>query len=108
VRFRTVLIALAVLVVLAPRQALGSEGARAAGEGRAIPGQFIVVLTDDADPAAVAAEHARLYGAVILHRYEHALRGYAARLSPAARRAIEADPRVRFIEEDAAVSGRRD
>src|SRR5439155_4938698 len=54
-----------------------------------IPGQYIVVLKDGVDGAAVAAEHARSLGAAISHLYHYALNGYAARLSPAALAAIE-------------------
>jgi len=55
------------------------------------------------DSHAVAAEYARKYGATILFHYESALRGYAARLSAAARAAIEQDPRVLAVEEDTEV-----
>jgi subtilisin family serine protease len=65
-----------------------------------IPGQYIVVLKDGIDGAAVAAEHASSHGAAVFHRYQHALKGYAARLSPAALAAIEKDDRVRFVSED--------
>src|SRR5207245_628238 len=84
--------ALALVVTFA-----GSAGAQI------IPGHYIVVLNDGVDGAAVAAEHARSLGAVISHRYQHALNGYAARLSRAARAAIEADDRVLFVSEDAEV-----
>src|SRR5438552_2909485 len=65
-----------------------------------IPGQYIVVLKDGVDGARVAAEHARSLGALVSHRYQYALNGYAARLSRAARAAIEADDRVLFVSED--------
>src|SRR5438034_8976808 len=65
-----------------------------------IPGQYIVVLKDGVDGAAVATENARSLGAVISHRYQYALNGYAARLSPAALAGVQADSRVRFVSED--------
>jgi len=65
-----------------------------------IPGQYIVVLKDGADGEAVAAEHAKMLGAPIFFRYQHALKGYAARLAPAALAAIQADNRVLFVSED--------
>jgi len=65
-----------------------------------IPGQYIVVLKDGADSTAVAAEHARMLGAPILFRYQHALNGYATQLAPAALAAIQADNRVLFVSED--------
>ena len=52
------------------------------------------------DGKAVAAEHARMLGAPIYFRYEHALNGYATRLPPAALAAIQADNRVLFVSED--------
>src|SRR5439155_20062211 len=59
-----------------------------------IPGHYIVVLKDWVDGAAVAAEHARSLGALVSHRYQYALNGYAARLSPAGLAAIQGDDRV--------------
>ena len=67
---------------------------------RVIPGQYIVVLKDGVDGKAVAAEHARMLGAPIFFRYQHALNGYATRLAPAALAAIQADNRVLFVSED--------
>jgi subtilisin family serine protease len=52
---------------------------------------------------AVAREHARRAGTEISYLYRHALRGYAARLTPAALRRLRADPRVRFISRDRVV-----
>lgn len=79
--------------------AVGVPSARQARAGT-IPGQYIVVLKEGVDGAAVAAEHAHSHGAAVSHRYRHALNGYAARLSPAALAAIEHDARVRFVSED--------
>src|SRR2546428_9089520 len=93
-----------------PRRLLGAAAlavaVTCAGGARAgtIPGQYIVVLKDTVpDPHAVAAEHARAWGARPRFVYRHALKGYAARLSPAALSAIEADRRVHFISEDGEV-----
>src|SRR5439155_20041368 len=58
------------------------------------------LLKDGVDGKAVAAEHARMLGAPIYFRYEHALNGYATRLPPAALAAIQADNRVLFVSED--------
>jgi subtilisin family serine protease len=72
----------------------------ASARAGAIPGQYIVVLKDGVDAAAVADEHARSHGAAVFHHYHRALHGYAARLSSAALAAVEHDPRVRFVSED--------
>jgi subtilisin len=74
-----------------------SPGSAAAG---VIPGQYIVVLKDGVDGKAVASEHARMLGASIFARYQHALNGYAARLPAAAIAALQADNRVLFVSED--------
>jgi aqualysin 1 len=66
-----------------------------------IAGQYIVVLNDDAsDPRQKALDHARRYGAVVLHTYEHALKGYAARLPDERVEDVEADPDVDYVEQD--------
>lgn len=97
---------LALLTACGGDRDLGTEpnagAATFAGGARAgtIPGQYIVVLKAGVNGAAVAAEHVRSHGAAVLHRYRHALNGYAARLSPAALAAIEHDDRVRFVSED--------
>jgi subtilisin family serine protease len=74
----------------------------AGAHARAVPGQYIVVLEDDARAAPVAAAHARL-GARVLTVYGAALEGYAARLTPAQLAAVRADPRVAWIEADQTV-----
>jgi subtilisin family serine protease len=66
-----------------------------------IAGQYIVVLNEDAsDPRQKAREHAQRHGAEVLHTYEHALKGYAARLSAERVEDIEADPDVDYVEQD--------
>ena len=67
---------------------------------REIPGQYIVVLKDGADSTGVAAEHRRAAGAAVLHRYSHAIDGYAAKLSAAGLAKVKADPRVRIVVPD--------
>ena len=61
---------------------------------------YIVVLADGASPQAVAREHARTAGADVSHVYGHALRGYAARLTPAGVAAVRSDPRVEYVTAD--------
>ena len=64
---------------------------------------YIVVLADDASSQGVAREHARTAGAEVSHVYRHALRGYAARLTPAGLAAVRSDARVRYVAPDGEV-----
>jgi subtilisin family serine protease len=76
---------------------------------RAVPNQYIVVLEDDAEIAA--GDYASVLGRVQQvtrgravvpeHVYAAALRGFAAFMREQDAIAISADPRVRFVEEDA-------
>ncbi|HVF14991.1 MAG TPA: S8 family peptidase [Acidimicrobiales bacterium] len=68
------------------------------------PDAYIVVLKEGTDPGQAAEGHAWRHGAEVGHVYRAALSGYAARL-PAARVAeLRADPRVAYVEPDAAVT----
>jgi aqualysin 1 len=90
-------------VVLAQESApLASERAPAQG---VIPGQYIVVLEEEArDPTAVAREHARRHGAQALHTYQHALEGYVARIPDQRLDEMRAEERVDYIEPDGTVT----
>ncbi len=94
--------ALAVLLSCAGL-ALAQEGATP-GQGPpegAIPDRYIVVLEEGAlDPTAVAREHARGHGAEVLHTYQHAIKGYAARLTDEQLDRVRADRRVVHVEPD--------
>ena len=52
------------------------------------------------DSPSVAAEHARAHGAAVEHVYQHAIRGYSARMSAAAAARIARDPRVLLVQPD--------
>ncbi len=73
-------------------------------QARVVPGQYIVVLKADTRSAVVANAHARSAGARVLAVYGAALKGYAARLTPAQLATVRADPRVAFVEADRTVS----
>lgn len=64
---------------------------------------YIVVLSSG-HPRDVAADHAGRHGAEVTRVYEHALRGYAARMAPSAADRISRDPRVAFVEPDGPVT----
>jgi subtilisin len=68
---------------------------------QAIPERYIVVLKPDvADPRQAANENARQHGLTVSHVYQHALKGYAARIPAARLEAVRADPRVLLVSED--------
>ncbi|HSP80624.1 MAG TPA: S8 family peptidase, partial [Myxococcaceae bacterium] len=72
-----------------------------------LAGQYIVVLAEPGPGAARVSELApglaQRYGASVQHVYEHALRGFSARMTEAQARALAADPSVRYVEEDGEV-----
>ena len=76
----------------------------AAAPAPAAPETFIVVLKDGADSRAVAREHSARHQAQVQFVYEHALKGYAARVSSGAIGAIAADGRVAHVERDQRVT----
>ncbi len=75
----------------------------------AIPGQYIVVLNDDAqvittrDRATtrlMVNDLARQFDGRITHVYENTIRGFAAAMSATSAAALARDPRVRYVEQD--------
>jgi subtilisin len=68
--------------------------------GQAVPGRYIVVLRDDANARNVAEEHSRGLSAEVTSIYEHALRGYAAKIPSARLSEVKSDPRVLFVQPD--------
>jgi subtilisin len=90
-------------MVLAQSAAPGDGEQRAAAEksaGQAVPGRYIVVLKDDADAQNVAEEDSRRLGAEVSSVYQHALRGYAAKIPSAKLSEVKSDPRVLFVQPD--------
>lgn len=65
-----------------------------------VPGAYIVVLEDDANPRAVAA----LAGVNPRHVYTAALNGFAAELNPGQLNAIRRHPAVAYVEQDRAAT----
>ena len=75
---------------------------RASG-GSAVPGAYIVVFKQGqatADVDGVVNEVSTKHGFTAQFRYKHALRGFAAKLTPVAVEALRNDPRVAYIEQD--------
>lgn len=78
--------------------ALSRSAGSAAG---AIPDQYVVVLRSSVhDVAALTEELVTAPGDSVLFVYEHALRGFAARLSPATVRGLARSPHVARITQD--------
>jgi subtilisin family serine protease len=82
-------------------------GAQSTGEIRRAQrpkaGQYLIVLNDIEDPESVGPELAAAFRGKLRRVYREALRGFNANLTESAARAIAADPRVRYVEEDAIV-----
>jgi subtilisin family serine protease len=87
--------------VSAPTAALPTDGAplHAAAPGTAIDGDYIIVLKDGADPRSVAAIAGVEPGFV----YTAALNGFSASLNQGQLNALQHNPNVEFVEEDARV-----
>ena len=96
---RTVLRALLALSLLMPAMLVVPTAAEAAPDNRPT---FIITLRSG-EPRAVAAEHARRHGAEVTFVYEHALRGYAAKVSDGQIGALARDGRVARVERDGPV-----
>ncbi len=65
-----------------------------------LPDGYVVVLRDGTDPLAVAREHANAHALSVAFVYEHALKGYSARIPAARLSKLKSDPRVLFISPD--------
>ena len=63
-------------------------------DGQVVPGQFIVLLADGADPAAVAADH----GVATRHVYRAAVNGFAGGVGTDRLAGLRGDPRVLVVE----------
>ncbi|HEU0301329.1 MAG TPA: S8 family serine peptidase [Longimicrobium sp.] len=70
-----------------------------------VPGRYIVAFREDrvGSAAAAAQELVPALGGKVHFTYEHALKGFAADLSPAAVQALLADPRVAYVAQDGMV-----
>ncbi len=68
-----------------------------------VPDQYIVVLKEDADVDAVASGLAGAHGGRVGQVFRHALRGYVLHAPEPVALRVAADPRVKYVEEDAVV-----
>src|SRR5215213_6796591 len=77
--------------------------------GHAVPGQYIVILKDRVDSdsvPAIAEELTKAAKATLIHVFQWAIKGFSAKMSEEAARAISRDPRVDYVEEDGVVKGK--
>jgi aqualysin 1 len=73
----------------------------ASSPAEAVPGSYIVVFKETVPDVNSAVDEISLRPDVTTtYRYEHALKGFAANLSPSAVEALRNDPRVAYIEQD--------
>ncbi|HEX6288860.1 MAG TPA: S8 family peptidase [Herpetosiphonaceae bacterium] len=95
--FAIVLFALNVLLVPQSGQASSTKLAPlAVAKGKAIPGQYIVVMKEGGDARAAAA----IAGVTPKFVYEAALNGFAAVLNAGQLNAIRRNPNVDYVEQD--------
>jgi subtilisin len=91
---------------------LQESSARGAG-GRVIPGEYIVVLKDEAEQSAQGAERGRVNAAQVAseltqeksveevsHVYQNALKGFAGKIPQGKVEEVRSDPRVEFVAQD--------
>ncbi|HEX2085928.1 MAG TPA: S8 family serine peptidase [Solirubrobacteraceae bacterium] len=89
------------LVALLPILCLPAAEAAAARTPETVPGQYVVVYERSvADPAAETNERERRHGFHSRLRYSRAIKGFAARLSPAQVERLKADPEVAIVAPD--------
>jgi subtilisin len=91
-------LSLAAAIILSPATVAQGAADGPSQAGGASP--YIVVLRDGVSARSVANEHAAAHNFTPDFVYEHALRGYAGRLSAPALARIKSDPRVLFVSED--------
>jgi serine protease len=110
-RMRNALLTLAFLAVATVASA-GEEEIRVPKNAHTVPDSYIVVLEDSAfgdakasgrEVSQIAHEMAGRHGGRVAHVYEHALRGFATKMSKARAQALAQDPRVKYVEQDSLV-----
>ena len=77
----------------------------AGAAGSVVAGQYIVVFRDDvADAPGLARRLTQAHGVAPMHTYQHAMKGFAARLPEPAVEALRRNPNVAYVEQDQVVT----
>lgn len=90
------------ITTIASAQLLGGAKNTIGQVREALPGQYIVALKS-APTAGVIDSLLQQFGGSLLYRYDTAFKGFAGRFSADQALALLADPRVRYVEQDARV-----
>ncbi|MFL5887232.1 MAG: S8 family peptidase, partial [Thermoleophilaceae bacterium] len=90
---------LPILAVAAAAAALPGTAAAASGD----QGYIVVYKASTSSPDTVTTKHERDDGFDARFRYRHAVKGFAAKLSPGQLKKVEADPNVAFVSRDQTV-----
>ena len=100
------LLSLLIAVVAIPVFAAGPKKAELIkAKGKKVQDQYIVVLEDRVENVdAVADELVYKARGRKDHTYKHALKGFSAKMSEREALALAADPRVKYVEEDAEIT----
>jgi len=73
-----------------------------------VDGEYIIVFHDNSTDLHISSHMNKMFAkrdntSLLLHHYQHALRGYAAQLHPTLLQAALADPNVKYIEQNGIV-----
>lgn len=82
----------------------GAEKSKIRRMYRPVPGEYMVALKDSEGNSNVRAAADRLmkrYGGEVMRTYEHAFKGFAAKMNERAAQALSNDPDVEAVEENA-------
>jgi subtilisin family serine protease len=99
--WKAALVGMLVVGGLACRDATRPEQDMSAKRNAAVPGEYIVVFRPQvSNPAAVAAQLVHANGGTLRFTYTSAIKGFAAKLPPAAAAALARNPNVAYVEPD--------
>jgi PKD repeat protein len=86
---------------VAPTAAPPETAALVRAGGSAVEGEYIVVFRSGvADAPGLARQLTAAHGGTLMHSYQHAIRGFAARLPEGAVAALQRNPNVAYVEEN--------
>jgi aqualysin 1 len=84
-----------------PEPDAASANRGAASQAQPIPDQYIIVFRPGGpEPRGLARRLAEAHGGEVIHTYEHALKGFAARFPAQAIQGLRRNPNILLIEQD--------